>query len=157
MKCRRQKASRGSPLRGPRQRPAHKSPATGKQPRPVAAAAAPMGKDGNTDLVLRIDDHRTGPIQHPGTVAIGPQGAVAGDIDATEIFVEGTVTGDLSAFKVIRVAASAKIVGDLCAPRIAVARGAELQGGITMRQHLAPPADLDDTAVDTLLSGGQSA
>ena len=157
MKCRRNSASRGSALRGPRAKPAPKLATPGNPSRPAAAAAPIIGKDADGSAVLRIDERRTGPIQHPGIVSIGPQGALTGDIDAREIYVEGAITGNVSAAKIIRVAASARIVGDLCAPRIAVARGAELQGGITMRQPLGPPTDLDDAAVDTLLSNTQSA
>jgi cytoskeletal protein CcmA (bactofilin family) len=107
--------------------------------------------------VLRIDGRCEGPIHHTATVTIGPHGAVAGAICAAVILVEGEISGNLTATKLLRVAASAKVVGDLCAPRIAVARGARLRGRITMRQGLKPPSDLDESAVDSLLSGAQTA
>lgn len=156
MKCRRSKNSRGSPLRGPGAKTAREPPIARKQPRQAPPAVPPV-HDPVPAAELRIDGHSEGSIHHAGTVSVGPHGAVLGDIHATTIFVEGEITGNLQAASLLRVMASAKIVGDLCAPRIAVARGAQVQGNIRMRQNLALPSDLDDTAVDVFLTGGQLA
>ena len=51
-----------------------------------------------------------------------------GDLHAAAIVVEGAVTGNVHAALALRIAASATVVGDMYAPRIAVARGAQLRG-----------------------------
>jgi Polymer-forming cytoskeletal len=157
MKCRRSKSSRGSLLRGPGPKTTREPPAASKQRRQGPPAVPAPAHDAVPAVVLRIDGHSEGSIHHAGTVSVGPQGAVVGDIHATTIFVEGEITGNLLAALLLRVAAGAKIVGDLCAPRIAVARGAQLCGNITMRPRLSPPSDLDELAVDTLLTAGRLA
>jgi hypothetical protein len=157
MKCRRSKNSRGSPLRGAGAKTTREPPAARKQERRAQPTVPAPGHDPVPAALLRIDGHSEGSIHHAGTVSVGPYGAVVGDIHATTILVEGEITGNLLAARLLRVTASAKIVGDLCAPRIAVARGAQVQGNIRMRQSLAPPSDLDDLAVDALLTGGQLA
>lgn len=157
MRCRRSKGSRGSPLRGPGAKTTREPTAARKPPRQAPPGVPAPGDEPVPAAVLRIDGRSEGSIHHAGTVSVGPHGAVLGDIHATTILVEGEITGNLLAARLVRVAASAKIVGDLCAPRIAVARGAQVRGNIRMRQGLAPPSDLDDTAVDALLTGGQLA
>ena len=71
--------------------------------------------------------------------------------------VEGAISGDIHAAETLRIASTATIVGDMYSPRVAVARGAQLRGNITMRPALLPPSDLDDGSVDILLSGGRQA
>jgi cytoskeletal protein CcmA (bactofilin family) len=101
---------------------------------------------------LRIDGRTEGSIQYSGTVTVGPNGAVIGDICATVICVEGAITGNVYAEDALRVAASATIIGDLQASRVAVARGAQLRGNIAMRRGLRPAPDLDDQGVEALLT-----
>jgi len=107
--------------------------------------------------LLRIDGHTEGAIHHSGTVSVGPQGTVIGEVCAAKVFVEGAISGNVHATETLRIAASATIVGDMHSPRVAVARGAQLRGNITMRPSLPAPSDLDELAVDTLLAGGQRA
>lgn len=107
--------------------------------------------------VLHVDGPTEGSIQYSGTVCVGPLGAVVGDVHATTVIVAGAVSGSIHAAQALRIAATAKIVGDMLTPRIAVARGAQLRGNIMMRAGGALPSDLDDLAVNTLLSGGRLA
>ena len=157
MKCRRNKNSSGSRLRGGRASATRPTPVTGGQGGPVVAHVLPASELAGSVSVLRIDGHTEGSIHHSGTVAVGPQGAVIGDIYAAMVFVEGAISGNVHATETLRIAASATIVGDLQSPRVAVARGAQLRGNITMRPSLTPPSDLDELAVDALLAGGRRA
>jgi cytoskeletal protein CcmA (bactofilin family) len=106
--------------------------------------------------ILRIDGTTEGSILYSGAVEVSPNGHVTGDIQAAEIFVEGSVHGNIRATVSLRVASSAKIFGDLQSPRVAVERGAQLRGNIATR-NVSPSSDLDDSAVDTLLSGAGAA
>ena len=155
MKCRRNNTSRGSGLRGSGSaatRPTPVSSAPGRQEHTLLGTAATASVS-----VLRIDGHTEGSIQYAGAVAVGPNGHVIGDIYAAEIFVVGSVSGNVCATRTLRVAASGKIVGDMQSPRVAVARGAQLHGAIATRGGLSAPSNLDDSAVDALLSGGHVA
>ena len=157
MKCRRSKTSPGARLRGGRAGAARPSPVTGDPRAQALPNAVSVSALADSASVLRIDGQTEGSVNYAGTVSVGPQGAVVGDIYATAVFVEGAISGDVHAAESLHIAASATIVGDMYAPRVAVVRGAQLRGNITMRPVLTPPSDLDDRTVDTLLSGGQQA
>ena len=102
---------------------------------------------------LRIDSRTDGAIHYAGAVRVSAQGVFSGEIRAQIIAVEGEITGDLYADEAIRLAATARVHGDLYAPRVAVARGAQLKGRITMHRRAEPEAALDDLAVNQVLAG----
>jgi cytoskeletal protein CcmA (bactofilin family) len=86
-------------------------------------------------------------------VRIGAQGAFFGTIRAIIVAVEGKITGDVHADKAIRLAATARVHGDLYAPRIAVARGAQVRGQISTNRGPDPVTAPDEIAVSQLLTG----
>ena len=154
MKCRRSKSSPGSRLRGTSTNPGRAAAITAR--RHPARALEPSSGEGQGTAPpseLRIDGHTEGSIHYFGTVVVGLHGVVTGDIHATVILVEGEICGDLNAEETLRIAASARIVGDMQAPRVAVARGAQLRGKITMPRGPMPASVLDDLAVESLLAG----
>jgi cytoskeletal protein CcmA (bactofilin family) len=102
---------------------------------------------------MRIDARIQGPVHYSGKVTVGPDGAVIGNLYAATIIVEGEVVGDIHAEEALRIAASARIVGNMASPKLAVARGAQLRGSILMQSAVAPAVDLDERAVDVMLSG----
>ena len=157
MKCRRNKNSSGSRLRVDSARGTRPIPVTGEIGGPAAVRKGPGSEREGSAPVLRIDGHIERSIHHSGTVAVGPHAHLVGDIHASVVFVEGAISGNVRATESLHIAASATIVGDLHTPRVAVARGAQLRGNITMRPSLTPPSDLDALAVDTLLAGGRRA
>ena len=157
MKCRRSNGSRGSRLRGLSASASRQTPVSSTRQAQELAPLLIASATSDSGSVLRIDGQTEGAIRYSGRVFVGPHGQVLGDIHAAEIFVEGSISGNVQATETLRIAASATIVGDMHCPRIAVMRGAQLRGNITMRAGLTPPSDLDESAVDTLLSGGRSA
>jgi cytoskeletal protein CcmA (bactofilin family) len=66
------------------------------------------------------------------TVTVQPGGHVAADINARQIIVAGRVTGILIADERIELRETANIEGDMAAPRISIADGAEVHGRIDM-------------------------
>ena len=66
------------------------------------------------------------------SVTVQSGGHVSADIHARQIIVAGTVTGSLKADERIQLRETANIEGDLSAPRIAIADGAEVHGRIDM-------------------------
>jgi len=164
MKCRRSKNSRGARLRTntahaalDRPLPSLPAPSPGTAPTcPALLAserpAAPTNDATTVTSQLRIDSRTDGSIHYAGTVYVGAQGTFSGEIHARVIAVEGEVTGDLHADEAIRLAAAARVHGDLYAPRVAVARGARLHGRINMRRSAELEAALDDFAVNQMLA-----
>ena len=87
-----------------------------------------------------------------------------GDIRARVIVVEGKVEGDLYATESVTIRASAKVKGNVFAPRVGIAEGALFQGQVEMQasgaavqehsarlRQAAMSAPLDAAAVDQML------
>jgi len=103
-----------------------------------------------------------GSIHHTQNLTIGPDGTVKGDSRARSIVVEGTVEGDLYALESISIRTTARVTGNLFAPRVSIQDGANFNGRIDMataskaaksvieRQIVAESGDHN---VDDILSG----
>lgn len=92
---------------------------------------------GDEDLV--IQGHVDGSVeldQH--AVTVGPDGEVKADIRARVITVEGRVDGDLSAAEQVVVRSSARVEGDISAPRVVLEDGAHFRGGVDMEEASRP-------------------
>ena len=79
---------------------------------------------------IRIDGQLEGAISAKDRVTVGQSGAVitADPIKAAEVIVEGTVRGNIVASERIEICASADVLGNLCAPIIAIEAGAVVEG-----------------------------
>jgi cytoskeletal protein CcmA (bactofilin family) len=86
---------------------------------------------GEEDLV--VEGRITGTLElKSNTLTIGPQGQVEAKVYAHTILVEGTVNGDLYASERISIRQSARIEGNIYAPRISLEDGARFRGTIDM-------------------------
>jgi cytoskeletal protein CcmA (bactofilin family) len=104
-----------------------------------------------------------GSIHHTQNLTIGTDGVVKGDSRAHTIVVEGTVDGDLYALESISIRPTAKVRGNLLAPRVAIADGASFNGKVDMAtatkaaRSIAErqlPATIEERKVDQVLSAG---
>ena len=155
MKCRRSNASRGAKLRGSRADALPADPKNNRQSEPATVRTAAASQERTPGPGMRIDARTQGPVHYSGKVTVGPDGAVIGNLYAATIIVEGEVVGDIHAEDALRVAASARIIGNMASPKVAVARGAQLRGSVSMRSGVASAVDLDERAVDVVLSGSR--
>lgn len=71
-------------------------------------------------------------------LTVKPNGRIIANVNATKIFIEGTVEGDLHASVSVTVRASGKVTGNIVAPTVAITEGATFNGAIEMR---SPAAD----------------
>ncbi|MBP7589743.1 MAG: polymer-forming cytoskeletal protein [Thermoanaerobaculia bacterium] len=86
---------------------------------------------GNEDLL--IEGRVQGRIQLPqNAVAIGAKGRVSAQVLARMISIEGEVDGNLVAEELIVLKKSARVRGDLVAPRVVIEDGARFKGTIDM-------------------------
>ncbi len=69
------------------------------------------------------------------TLDIGPHGDVEGDIRAQRVVIAGRVRGGVSAAERIDVRPTADVRGNLSANQIALADGAQFNGGIDMARR----------------------
>ena len=66
-------------------------------------------------------------------LTLKPNGKLIANVNATKIFIEGTVKGDLHATVSVTVRESGKVKGNIIAPKVALEEGATFNGAIEMR------------------------
>jgi cytoskeletal protein CcmA (bactofilin family) len=77
--------------------------------------------DGQVDGTIEVGDH---------SLVIGAGAAVKADLAARSITIAGAVTGSVIASERVDLRASGSVVGDIIAPRLALADGAVITGRI---------------------------
>jgi cytoskeletal protein CcmA (bactofilin family) len=112
------------------------APTRGRTPRNERATIGPSiairGEvTGDEDLLIqgRVD----GSVdldQH--AVTVGPEGEVKASITARVVTVEGSVKGNLTAEEQVILRSSARVQGDIAAPRVVLEDGASFRGGVDM-------------------------
>ena len=71
-------------------------------------------------------------------LTVKPKGILLAKVNATKIFIEGRVEGDLSATVSVTIRESGEVTGNIIAPKVAIDEGATFNGNIEMR---APNGD----------------
>ena len=80
---------------------------------------------------MSIDGRVEGTVDVRGhALTIGPDAELHANISAGTITIHGTVTGSIKASEKVDIRESGKVVGDITAPRVAMAEGADLHGRI---------------------------
>ncbi|SEO68443.1 bactofilin family protein [Aquisalimonas asiatica] len=82
---------------------------------------------------LMIEGHVTGNVQlQDHSLTIGPNGRVEADLFANVVNVEGVVEGDLYGSERVVIRSSARVKGNITAPRVSLDDGAWFKGAIEM-------------------------
>ena len=79
---------------------------------------------------LEINGHVEGDVEVDGDVTVGESGLVGSNVRARRLVVRGAVKGDLVGIDAVVLEAGARVVGDLRAPRVAIAAGALVRGHV---------------------------
>ena len=66
-------------------------------------------------------------------LTVKPKGELVANVDATKIFVEGMVTGDLAATVSVAIREGGNVAGNIVAPTVSIKEGATFNGSIDMR------------------------
>lgn len=66
-------------------------------------------------------------------LTVKPKGELIANVNATKIFIEGKVDGDLAATVSITIRESGEVSGNIVAPKVAIDEGATFNGQIDMR------------------------
>ena len=133
-------------------------------PQPASTAACVLGPTlhfkgelyGEEDLDFQ--GQLEGTIEHTRSLSIGKEGGVTGNIRAKFVIVEGRVDGDIYASESVQVRQSAKVKGNIFAPRVGIADGANFSGSIDMNHKGAAtraatiPVTLTDPLAERLLT-----
>jgi cytoskeletal protein CcmA (bactofilin family) len=77
--------------------------------------------DGQVEGTIALGDH---------SLTVGPDATVAADLLGRTITIGGRVTGNVTAVQKIDLQATAHVVGNITAPRLAMAEGAYVSGRV---------------------------
>ena len=66
-------------------------------------------------------------------LTVKPKGELIANVNATKIFIEGKVSGDLAATVGVTVRESGEVTGNIVAPKVAINEGSTFNGKIEMR------------------------
>jgi cytoskeletal protein CcmA (bactofilin family) len=89
--------------------------------------------DTSFQMMLRVDGHLTGTISSEGgTLIVGTQGQVDANISVSTAMINGTVNGDVVASEKIQLGRTARVIGNITAPKLVLEEGAILEGGCMM-------------------------
>jgi cytoskeletal protein CcmA (bactofilin family) len=80
-----------------------------------------MSIDGRVEGTIDVRDH---------TLTIGPDAEIHANISAKAITIHGAVTGSIKASEKVDIRDTGKVDGNITAPRVAMAEGADLHGRI---------------------------
>jgi cytoskeletal protein CcmA (bactofilin family) len=87
----------------------------------------------NFQAMLRVDGHLVGSVtSESGTLIVGTQGQVDASVSVSAAMINGTVNGDIIATERIQLGRTARVVGNIQAPRLMIEEGAILEGGCIM-------------------------
>ncbi|MCL2577727.1 MAG: polymer-forming cytoskeletal protein [Defluviitaleaceae bacterium] len=96
------------------------------------------------DESVRIDGIYKGNIEVNGSLVLGDNGSVTGDVQATYFLVAGEVNGNISCDTQLHFASSSKITGDVQAASLVVDEGAQVSGRYIVSGTKKEPASLVD-------------
>ena len=112
-------------------------------PRPAVGERAAIGRSitingdvtGDEDLLIQGKvDGTVNLKQH--SVTIGPEGEVRANIAARVAIIEGKVEGNIIADEQVVLRSTARVQGDIAAPRVVLEDGARFRGGVDMGEAL---------------------
>ena len=93
-----------------------------------------------------IDGTVKGSVMCNSLVRIAERGSITADVHAQTVQVAGMVSGDISADERIVLENSARVTGNLTAPRILIQDGASFRGKVNMRSDSAHTAKKPSSA-----------
>jgi cytoskeletal protein CcmA (bactofilin family) len=67
-------------------------------------------------------------------LTIGSTGRIEAEVSAKKVIVEGEVTGNIAAGEKVELTASGRVKGDIVAPRVVIADGAQFKGMVDMAE-----------------------
>ena len=94
--------------------------------------------NGSEDLT--VEGHVEGTIQlRDHVLTIGPNGRIKAQVFAKSVIVLGQVTGNVTAGEKVDIRDAGSVEGDIVAPRIAIAEGAQFRGSVDMQRKDGTP------------------
>jgi cytoskeletal protein CcmA (bactofilin family) len=81
---------------------------------------------------VRIDGNFTGEVESKGTLVIGKDAHVEGEIKVAQMVISGNINGEIEATEKVVLHKTANMIGSLKTPVLVIEEGAVIEGQITM-------------------------
>jgi len=131
----------------------------------VLAAGLTVVGDIETEGTVRIDGRLEGSVRRAGSIIIGTDAVVQGNVSAREVVVGGSVQGNINAVDRVELQPTSVVTGDVEANAVLIQEGATLRGRMCVRhrgdgsheqpRHTATTDDAaESVAVPTPLASG---
>jgi cytoskeletal protein CcmA (bactofilin family) len=93
------------------------------------------------DASFRVDGKLSGKVESEGDLIVGETGEVDGELRVGQIFVSGTVRGNITATRRVQIAPSGKVFAEIDTPTLVIEDGATFEGSCAMnRESFRGPA-----------------
>jgi cytoskeletal protein CcmA (bactofilin family) len=99
---------------------------------------------------VRIDGNFIGEVLSEGTLVVGQEAEVQGDITVGQLVLSGKLKGDVKARERVIFHKTANFVGSLETPSLAVEEGAVMEGKVTMGGESSEPSLTDAESGEVL-------
>lgn len=106
---------------------------------------------------VRIDGEYTGEIKSEGTLILGKEAKVRGKIQVAQLILSGTIEGEIIVGKKTQMHKTAKLLGTIITPVLAMEEGALLQGTVQMTKDPMPETQMLAAGADDDVTAGTSA
>lgn len=87
---------------------------------------------------VRIDGTFEGEVESEGTLVVGREAVISGQVRVGQLVLGGTLSGDVTAAQRVVLHKTARFTGVLHTPGLLVEEGAVLEGKVCMGQERAP-------------------
>lgn len=105
-----------------------------------------LGGDFSVQGSARIDGKIDGNVTVEGTMILGANGSISGNVSADAVVIGGEVLGDIVAPEKTELTATAKVLGDITTKVIVIDENAVFQGKIDMNQEVPDKKPKSKTA-----------
>ncbi len=113
------------------------------------------GGELSSDEDLIIEGTVEGKIAHQNHhLTIGKNGRVKANVRARLITVYGTIEGDLHGDEAVQITATARVIGNVVAPRVSLESGARFEGSITTKDDSRGTAEVASPETVSKLASG---
>jgi cytoskeletal protein CcmA (bactofilin family) len=104
----------------------------------------------NFHAMLRVDGHLIGTVSsESGTLIVGTNGQVDANISVAAAMVNGAVNGDIVATEKLQLGRTARVLGNIHAPRLIIEEGAILEGSCSMLRARETEEEAANAPVET--------
>ena len=103
----------------------------------IIASGTMISGDVRSDGTIKIEGEVHGNVQAAQQVLLSRGSRVKGDVQAREAVVGGTVEGMIRAVDRVEIQSTAIVQGDVTTPRIVIAEGGQVNGGLIMTRKPA--------------------